>query len=61
MREHFIRHGDILTHSAWTDPVYLTEPFIKSEDYVQERPGGNWLWPCEYVEELADRATEVPS
>ena len=29
--EHFIRHGDHLTHvSIVTDPVYLTEPLVKS-------------------------------
>ena len=34
MVEHFIRHGNILTHvSVVTDPVYTTEPLIKSEDF----------------------------
>ena len=57
MIEHFIRHGDILTHlEQWTDPVYLAEPLIRSEDFVlNERPQGNWLWPCEYVDEIAGR------
>ena len=33
--EHFIRHGNILTHfMQWTDPVYLTEPYYRSEDFV---------------------------
>ena len=52
--DHFIRHDDHLTHvSVVTDPVYLTEPLIKSEDYtLNNNTGGNWLWPCEYVEEL---------
>ena len=52
--EHFIRHDNHLTHvSVVTDPVYLDEPLIKSEDYVQSaNSGGNWLWPCEYVDEL---------
>jgi hypothetical protein len=57
--DHFILHGDSLTHvSVVTDPVYLSEPLIKSEDYVKNsNPNGNWLWPCEYVNELpgADR------
>ena len=40
----------------WTDPVYLAEPLIRSEDFVlNERTGGNWLWPCEYVDEIVDR------
>jgi hypothetical protein len=52
--EHFIRHGDRLTHvSVATDPVFLAEPLIKSEDYnLSENTNGNWLWPCEYVDEL---------
>jgi hypothetical protein len=55
--EHFIRHGNILSHLiVWTDPVYLSEPLIRSEDFVlQERTAGNWLWPCEYVDEILDR------
>ncbi|HVZ21838.1 MAG TPA: hypothetical protein VG871_12280 [Vicinamibacterales bacterium] len=57
MIEHFIRHGNIMTHlEQWTDPVYLSEPYIRSEDFVlNERSGGNWLWPCEYVDEIVDR------
>ncbi len=64
MIEHFIRHGNIMTHLVqWTDPVYLSEPLIRSEDFVlNERSGGNWLWPCEYVDEIADRPHDaVPS
>jgi hypothetical protein len=64
LTEHFIRHGNHLTHvSIVTDPIYLTEPLIKSEDYIEmANSGGNWLWPCEYVDELPghDRAA-VPS
>ncbi len=44
--EHFIRHGDRLTHVSIvvTDPVYLTEPLIKSEDFnIQLQEGQNWL------------------
>jgi len=55
--EHFIRHGNIMTHLiVCTDPVYLSEPLMRSEDFVlQERTSGNWLWPCEYVDEILDR------
>jgi hypothetical protein len=57
MIEHFIRHGDILSHlELWSDPVYLTEPLIRSEDFVlNDRTVGDWLWPCEYVDEILDR------
>jgi hypothetical protein len=54
LTEHFIRHGNLLTHvSIVTDPVYLAEPLVKSQSYtLAENSGGNWLWPCEYVDEL---------
>ena len=57
MIEHFIRHGNIMTHLVqWTDPVYLEEPLWRSEEFVlNERTAGNWLWPCEYVDEIVDR------
>jgi len=62
--EHFIRHGEVLTHvSIVTDPVYLTEPLIKTQNFnliVQE--GQNWLYPCDYVVEVADRPRgDVPN
>ena len=35
MIEHWMRHGDFLTIvQIVTDPVYLTEPFIQSTDFV---------------------------
>ena len=61
--EHFIRHGNYLTHvTVLTDPVYLTQPLVKTQDFVlAERDPGNWLWPCEYVEEILNRPKgEVP-
>ena len=64
MIEHFIRHGNILSHLEWwEDPVYLAEPLIRSEDFVlSDREAGNWLWPCEYVDEIVDRPhSAVPS
>jgi hypothetical protein len=59
--EHFIRHGNIMSHLiVWSDPVYLSEPLIRSEEFVlQERTSGNWLWPCEYVDEIIDRPHSV--
>ena len=61
--EHFIRHGNYMTHvTILTDPVYLTEPLVKTQDFeVATRDPGNWLWPCEYVEEITGRPKgEVP-
>ena len=61
--EHFIRHGDQLTHiSVVQDPIYLAEPLIKSENFNYiPGGGGNWLWPCEYVEETERPRGVVPS
>ena len=61
--EHFIRHDRYMTHvTVLKDPVYLTEPLIKSQTFVMaDRDPGNWLWPCEYVEEVVGRKKgEVP-
>src|SRR5579871_4570342 len=59
--EHFMRYGNVMTHvSIVTDPVYLTEPLIKSQDFLlQTRGGQNWLYPCEYVDEIAGRARDA--
>jgi hypothetical protein len=70
--EHFIRHDDHLTHvTVVTDPDYLTEPLIKSQDFtlnISEAGIGTggittgWLYPCEYVEEIPGRVLDhVPS
>jgi len=62
--EHFIRYGDIMTHVAiLTDPIYLTEPLIKTQDFrLQVQAGQNWLYPCDSVEEIAGRAPDsVPN
>ena len=64
--EHFIKHDDHLTHvTVVTDPEYLSEPLIKSQDFTLNvsvaglGTGGittGWLYPCEYVEELPGRS-----
>jgi hypothetical protein len=64
MIEHFIRHGNYMTHmSVVTDPVYLTEPLIKTDDFrMADHDPGTWLWPCEYVLEITSRPKgEVPN
>jgi hypothetical protein len=63
MVEHFIRHGNYLTHvSIVTDPVYLTEPLIKTEDLeFDTSESAAWLWPCEPVVEVKRPKGEVPS
>ena len=64
LTEHFIRHDRYMTHvTVLTDPVDLTEPLIKTQTFVMaDRDPGNWLWPCEYVEEVVGRKKgEVPN
>jgi hypothetical protein len=68
LTEHFIRTGNVLTHvTVVRDPVYLTEPLVKSQNFVlspRELPQQNWLWVCLPVVEVADRpseGTEVPA
>jgi hypothetical protein len=66
MTEYIVRNGDVMTHTfILTDPVYLSEPLIKSQDFtrsVRELADQTWLWVCEPVVEIADRpAGEVPA
>jgi glyoxylase-like metal-dependent hydrolase (beta-lactamase superfamily II) len=61
--ERFIRNDKYLTHVVIiTDPVYLAEPMIRTTDFqIATQDNTNWLWPCEYVEEISGRVKgEVP-
>ena len=60
--EHYVRHGNLLSHvMIITDPVYLTEPYINSEEFVlMERGNQNWLYNCEYANEVPMPRHEVP-
>ena len=60
--EHYIRHGNLLTHvMIATDPVYLSEPYINSEEFVlMERGNQNWLYNCEYAMEVPTDKNKVP-
>jgi hypothetical protein len=60
--EHYIRHENIMTlMTVITDPVYLTEPLVKTTDlrYVLQE-GQNWLYPCDYVVEIERPRGAVP-
>lgn len=61
LTEHFIRHGNILTHvSIVSDPAYMTEPLIKTQDFqLNLYYNGNWLYPCESVEEVVGRPEDA--
>ena len=60
--EHWMRHGNVLSQvTIATDPVYLTEPYIRSQEFVlMERDNTNWLYNCEYAMEVPTDKNEVP-
>jgi hypothetical protein len=61
VREHFIRNGDILTIvTIVTDPVYLTEPYIKSRNFVVEPGYHMTAYPCSVDVEIDRPAGEIP-
>lgn len=60
--EHYIRRGDLLSHvMIITDPVYLSEPYVNSQEFVlMDRENQNWLYNCEYVMEVPMDKNDVP-
>src|ERR671930_2134585 len=57
--EHWIRHGNWLTVvTIVNDPVYLSEPFIRSTDYELDEHQLVPPYPCDVVEEV-DRGKGV--
>src|SRR5215467_6179634 len=64
LTEYFVRTGDVLTRiSAIADPVYLTEPLVKSEEFVlntQGVPHRAWLFKCKPVVEVVRPEGAVP-
>ena len=59
--EHWIRHGDFLTIvTIVNDPVYLTEPFIRTTDYQLDLHQHVPPYPCEMVQEIERPKGVVP-
>ena len=59
--EHWIRHGDFLTVAVITnDPVYLSEPFIRTTDYELNLRQRVPPYPCEMVTEIERPRGEIP-
>ncbi len=60
--EHYVRHGNLLSQTLIiTDPVYLTEPYVNSQEFERiERGNRNWLYNCEYVMEVPQPRHLVP-
>ena len=61
LTEHWIRHGDYLTLiSIIDDPVYLTEPFIRTSNFARDAEQKIDPFPCESVVEVAHPDGYVP-
>jgi len=61
MTERFFRHDDLLTHVMMIeDPVYLSEPLVKSTGFVLAPNGSMEPYPCRPVVEVPREAGEVP-
>jgi hypothetical protein len=59
--EHWMRHGDFLTVvTIVNDPIYLTEPFIRSTDYELDLHQHVPPYPCEMVTEIEREKNEIP-
>jgi hypothetical protein len=59
---HLLRHGNYLTVVAITyDPVYLTEPFMRTSDFIYNPQQAMAPWPCESVDEVDRPAGQVPA
>jgi hypothetical protein len=61
VREHFIRNGNVLTWvTIVTDPVYLTEPYIKSRNFVLDPGFQMTQYPCSVDVEVVRPEGEIP-
>jgi glyoxylase-like metal-dependent hydrolase (beta-lactamase superfamily II) len=59
--EHWVRHGDFLTVvTIVNDPVYLTEPFIRTTDYELDVHQNVPPYPCEMVTEIERPKGVIP-
>jgi hypothetical protein len=59
---HIMRHGDVLTVAViMYDPVYLTEPFIRTIDFIAAPQQTVAPWPCEPVDEVDRPEGVVPN
>jgi hypothetical protein len=60
--EHLMRNGNYLTWMVIiTDPVYLTEPFVRTTDFVLDPTQQIAPYPCESVVEVERKLGDVPN
>jgi hypothetical protein len=61
MTERFIRHGDLLTHVyIIEDPVYLSEPLVKTNGFRLLPNGAIQPYPCQPAVEVERDPGDVP-
>ena len=61
MTDRFHRYGDVLTHVMIVeDPVYLTEPLVKTNEFLSSPNGTMTPYPCESVVEVLRAPGDVP-
>ena len=61
MTDRFIRHGDLITHVMMVeDPVYLTEPIVKTNGFRLRPNGVMEPYPCDPVIEVVHPPGYVP-
>ncbi len=61
-RARLMKHGNYLTVAVIVyDPVYLTEPFIRTTDFVYTPQQQMAPWPCDPVDEVDRPAGQVPN
>ena len=61
MTERFFRHGDLLTHTyIIEDPVYLTEPFVRTNGFRLTNAITIQPYPCQPAVEIDWPPGEVP-
>ena len=62
LTEHWIRNGDLLTvMTIINDPVYLTEPFVRTTDYELDQRQQVPPYPSGVVQEVDRKKGEIPS
>jgi hypothetical protein len=63
LHERFVRHGNVLSWAfVVDDPVYLTEPYVRSRQFKFEPGQPNFpYYPCDSVEEVVRPAGVVPN
>ena len=62
LTEHWMRHGDWLTvMTIVNDPVYLSEPFVRTTDYQLDEHQLVPPYPCDVVEEVDRSKGVVPT